>query len=215
MVKILCLGGSEDPWHQFSEYQTSLERILKSLPVTVHYTEDLDSLLPQNLQDFDHIICCVSKKHLTSEQEQGLLSAISGSNPKILGKAKHFFGLHCATTAFQDSFSYSSMIGARFLAHPPRGNPLLIQMLEPNHPICKDIGDFQTVDELYLMEFYGNHKFLFQTKYDEFSCPLGWVKTYGLGKVGYCALGHGEEQLANPHTSQIVQRFVHWLIQEI
>lgn len=214
MVNILCIGGSHEPWHQFEGYKTSLVRILDDLPIEVHYTEDLDSLITQHIKDFDHIICCVSKKELNQDQEEGLLTSISGFNPKVFGKPKHFLGIHCATTAFQNSINYIHMVGARFLAHPPMGEPFPVQILEPNHPICRNLGDFELVDELYLMEYYGYRKDLFGSRFGEFDIPLGWIKPYGMGKVGYCALGHGEQQLKDPNLSKLTHQFVQWLIYE-
>jgi len=212
MVKILCLGGSDAPWHKFSEYQRGLSKILKDLPLDILYTQDLDSLIPSSIKDFDHIICCVSEKHLSADQEKGLLAAISGFNPELTGEPKHFFGFHCAATAFQNSWSYSQMLGARFLAHPPMGIPFEVLVTEPAHEICNQMNDFFLVDELYLLELYGMQKTLFHTEYGEFNCPLGWIKPYGLGKVGYVALGHGEEQLIHRNTSNIIRNYVRWLI---
>ncbi|GAB6089435.1 ThuA domain-containing protein [Spirochaeta dissipatitropha] len=210
MVNILCIGGSDAPWHQFDEYQIELKEILKDIPGNVHYTEDLDAFRADNIRDFKLIICCVSERQLKPEQESGLLTAISGINPQVTGEPKSFFGFHCAATAFSESSAYQRMLGARFLAHPPMRDTIEVEILRPDHPVCSGIDSFSLIDELYLFETYGTFTTLFQSRYGEFNCPLGWVKQYGMGKVCYSAFGHGREQLQEPVVREIMMNMGLW-----
>lgn len=210
MVNILCIGGSDAPWHQFDEYQDQLKEVLKEIPGNVHYTEDLDAFRANNIRDFKLVICCVSERQLEPEQETGLLSAISGFNPQATGEPKSFFGFHSAATAFSGSSNYQRMLGARFLAHPPMEEAIEVEILRPDHPACSDLSDFSLIDELYLLETYGTFTTLFQSRYREFDCPLGWVKQYGMGKVCYSALGHGAEQLQKPMVRKIMKNMLMW-----
>ena len=42
-------------------------------------------------------------------------------------------------------------------------------------------------------------------------CPLAWVRPYGLGRVCYCALGHGSEQLEHESVQRILRNALEWL----
>ncbi|MFX0126055.1 MAG: ThuA domain-containing protein [Candidatus Hodarchaeota archaeon] len=209
-VKILVVGGSETEIHNFSIMRVIFRDFLEAVGFKVALTEDLDFFLPQNIKEFQAIICYTTGRELSSEQEKGLLNAIIGSPWGETGEPKVFIGVHGASCSFQNSQEYLKMLGARFLTHPPLGEEYNFKVIKPDHPIMREISDFSLKDELYLMEIYPPFETLVTCDYKGFPRPIAWVKSYGLGYVFYTALGHGEEQLKNHIFQKMIINALNW-----
>jgi uncharacterized protein len=207
--KCLILGGADTPWHQFTEYREPLEAIVKSCNAEAVCTEDCDSLLKENLNDFDCIICCCSEKILSKKQEDGLLTSIAGLDPEKTGPPKAFIGVHCASATFLNSDAYARMLGARFLSHPPQMN---FDVHCRQDTLNKGIDDFVIKDELYLMEYHLPFTPVLETEYQGFTLPLAWKKLYGMGKVFYLAPGHSREQLVAKPVKSILCNALAWAL---
>ncbi|HOJ98450.1 MAG TPA: ThuA domain-containing protein [Termitinemataceae bacterium] len=209
MVNILCLGGTDSPYHPFESYRPYLEHLMKAEGYTATCTEDMDALLPEAIRDFSVVLCCVSGKSLSPLHEQSLLEAMAGMRQDRYGPPKSFVGIHSASAAFLNSGAYHRMLGATFLAHPVAG-PFSVHIQEPLHPITREMSPFSVEDELYLLETYGTFRTLWYTTWEEFSVPLGWVKPYGLGRVFYFSPGHSPGTWEHPSVRTILQRALRW-----
>lgn len=211
--RILVLGGSKRPWHQFDEYRDGLEALSQEFAGEVVCSEDLDLLRASEVRGFDIVLCCASQETLTPEQEEGLLGAIAGMNAEETGPAKGFFGFHAASTISSDSGRYNRMLGARFLAHPPAGDPVPVEVVDPANPLSAGVSDFSIADELYLQDYYGRFDTALESTWRGIRVPLAWTKGYGLGRVACCALGHAREQLEEQPLQQLVRNALGWLSQ--
>ncbi|MCX7654905.1 MAG: ThuA domain-containing protein [Treponemataceae bacterium] len=209
MVNILCLGGTDSPYHPFEAYRPYLEHLMKEEGYTATYTEDVDALLPGEIRDFSVILCCVSGKTLSPAQERSLLEALAGMRQDLYGPPKSFVGLHCASAAFLNSEAYHRMLGATFLAHPV-GGLFSVQIQDPLHDITWNLTSFTVEDELYLCEFHGEFRLLLYATWEEFLVPLGWIKPYGLGRVFYFSPGHNPSTWENPSVYTLLQRALRW-----
>ncbi|MHA2243851.1 MAG: ThuA domain-containing protein [Candidatus Hodarchaeales archaeon] len=210
-TKVLVVGGLETKFHDFSILGPIFRDFLRDVGFEVTLTEDLDFFLPQNIKKFQAIVCYTTGRELTSEQENGLLKAIIGSPWGETGESKTFIGIHGASTSFQNSKAYLRMLGARFLTHPPLGEEYSFQIVKPDHPIMQGISDFTLIDELYLMEIYPPIETLIICDYRNFPRPIAWGKSYGLGKVFYTALGHGEKQIRNKIIQKMIINAINWI----
>ncbi|MFT5314144.1 MAG: type 1 glutamine amidotransferase, partial [Paraglaciecola sp.] len=70
----------------------------------------------------------------------------------------------CVSTP-RDAPELMDMLGSQFLAHPPTCD-YRVHVTDPNHELVIGIEDFDTYDELYLSEFYGNHHCLLHTHFN-------------------------------------------------
>jgi len=93
-------------------------------------------------------------------------------------------------------------LGTQFIAHPPI-QPFTVKTADENHPLVKDVGEFETDDELYLCKIHGD---LHQLLYTEFTGeaagflekdwpdneprPVYYINKVGDGEVLYLNLGH-------------------------
>ncbi|MFX0181613.1 MAG: ThuA domain-containing protein [Candidatus Hodarchaeota archaeon] len=208
MQNILVIGGLETKFHNFRILGPVFRNFLEGAGFKVTLSENLDMLLPENIKEFQTIICYTTGRELTSEQEKGLLNAIVSFPPETIGKT--FIGIHCASCSFQKSSAYLRMLGGKFLTHPPLGEELSFQVIKPEHPTMQGVSNFSLVDELYLMEIYPPIEILIVCNYKGFDRPIVWTKPYGLGRVFYTALGHDKSQLSNPILQKMIINAVKW-----
>jgi len=93
-------------------------------------------------------------------------------------------------------------LGTQFIAHPPI-QPFTVRVAAPDHELVKDVGEFETDDELYLCRIHGDLQVLLDTDYqgeaqgfveDQWSGdkphPVYYIHPVGQGEVLYLNLGH-------------------------
>lgn len=210
-LRVLLMGGDDRRYHDFERLLPILQELLERVELNVTLSENPDMFLPGNIEQFHLIVCYTLGHTLTSEQEKGLLEAIRGDPWNDSAKTKGFIGIHGASCSFLNSEAYLRMLGGRFLVHPPMG-ALQLEILNPNHPVTRGVTDFSLEDELYLLEMYPPYEPLVICHYGEFQRPVIWVKPYGLGKVIYIGLGHGEEQLKHKAFQEILANAARWIL---
>lgn len=208
--RVLIYGGEESPYHDFSIQGPLLARLAAEAGYDSEVTTDPAAFEPERIAPFDAIAILASAGSLTPEHEEALLNAVIGSPWGDTGAPKGLLGIHGATVVTSASGLYQRMLGARFLAHPPLG-PFSVAVEAPDHEVMRGVGDFSTSDELYLMEVLAPFDVLLTAEFDGFRRPLAWVRPYGLGRVCYCALGHGTEQLEHESVQRILRNALDWL----
>ncbi|MCX7821717.1 MAG: ThuA domain-containing protein [Brevinematales bacterium] len=198
--KILFLGGGN--YHPIEEMFVFRE-ILKNINVDIIFTEDNNSLLKENIKNFDLIIFSKTDTTLTNEQSESLKEAIIGNPWGEFRTPKNFIGIHAASTTKNEWFT--RMLGGAFLTHPKIST---IKIYKERSRLTENFKNFEIEDELYLMEYFPPFNSLLYTYYEEFKIPLAWIKNYGLGKVFYCALGHTGKTFENKNVIKLIQNIV-------
>lgn len=108
-------------------------------------------------------------------------------------------GMYCP----REHDTFMETLGSRFISHPP-SMPYTVSVSDPDHPLVQGIEDFETEDELYLCEYYGEIKPLLETRYTgtfhsgyvENEWPnddprlVAYTHPVGQGEVLYLTLGH-------------------------
>ena len=210
MKRALVFGGEENPYHDFAVSGPVLARLAREAGYDAELTRDAAALLPGRIAPYQLVVVSASSGTLNAEQESGLLAAVIGQPGGETGPAKGLLGVHGATVLDSASGRYQRMIGARFLTHPPMGQHRLA-VQRPGHPVMDGVHDFSLVDELYLMESLSPFEVLLSAEHEGWERPIAWVRPFGLGRVVYCALGHGTEQLEHPSVSRILRNAMAWL----
>lgn len=128
--------------------------------------------------------------------------------------------LHAGVASFRKWPEFGEIIGARFDNHPwNSGSKVTLKVEDPDHPVAQALKDFphlEISDEIYQLK--GNYsrdkvrvllsldmektavtpaqkKLIHRTDND---FPISYVKSYGKGRVFYCALGHQHDIFWNP-----------------
>ena len=208
-INALLLTGGDDPYHDFDAISEIIKRFLNEANIALTITKNMDDLLGDKLKPFDVILSNAMNITLTKAHETALLNAIIGSPWGETGKAKGFVGIHGASFNFLNSTAYLNMLGARFLTHPEISE-FNYHVQNTEHPIMQGVNDFKLNSELYLMEQYPPFEVLLNCDYQGFSRPIAWSKAYGLGRVFYLALGHGEEEVSNKQFQKMIINAVNW-----
>jgi len=126
---------------------------------------------------------------------------------------------HAGVASFRKWPEFGHIIGARFDNHPwGAGSTVVLQVEEPTHPLAAAFREpvFIVTDELYqVTDPYSRDKVRVLVSIDpkrtritpqqrqaihrkDMDFPMTWVKSYGKGRVFYCALGHQHELFWNP-----------------
>jgi type 1 glutamine amidotransferase len=211
--EVLLMGGSDSTHHNFDRLLPILHKLLENIELDVTISDNPDMFLPDNIQRFHIIVCYTSGHTLNPDQEKGLFEAIKGNPWNELARTKGCIGTHGASCSFLNSEAYLWMLGGKFLVHPPM-DTIHSEITNPDHPVTRGVTNFSIEDELYLVETYSPYEPLVICNYDDFQRPLVRVKPYGLGKVMYISLGHGEKPLKNKTFQQILINAINWILDE-
>ena len=98
---------------------------------------------------------------------------------------------------------FMETLGSRFIAHPP-SHPYQVTISDPEHPLVEGLESFETSDEIYLCEYYGEVKPLLETRFsgtfnsgyvenewpDDAPRLVAYTHPVGDGEVLYITLGH-------------------------
>jgi len=185
--------------------------------------KDFDAVLVNSWHGFDPFLG-VSKKDfeaLPAEKRAALKDQETRRRKSFLdfvAGGKGVAGIHAATVGLYDWKEYYEMIGGRYIALPYLEAEVKVD--DPAHPLTAAFGGkgFRLADEFYELQApYSREtlrvllsvdaeKMKGVEKVTKYGKPvrtdgdygLSWVKSYGKGRVFYCALGHFSETYWNP-----------------
>jgi hypothetical protein len=129
----------------------------------------------------------------------------------FVSSGKGLVGFHGATGAFFSWPPYGEMLGALFKTHP-KPQQATIKLDDPTHPLLAAFGgkDFEMKEEVYIVDKpysrdtlrvllrLGNTEMMDKTPRADKDYALAWIKTYGQGRVFYCAFSHFDDNFRNP-----------------
>ena len=211
MKKALIVHGGWDGHHP--QHGAELfGGLLRESGFEVTIRDSLDAYLDSELLGgLDLVMQHWTMGKITREQFLGLQNAVEAGCG--LGG---FHGGLC--DAFRENADYQFMTGGQFVAHPGNLIDYQVDVVARNHPITEGISSFKMHSEQYYMHydpavevlatttFSGEHRA--ETK--GVVMPVVWTKTWGKGKVFFCALGHNPDDLAVPECRKIIHRGLLW-----
>jgi type 1 glutamine amidotransferase len=127
--------------------------------------------------------------------------------------------IHAGVASFRDWPEFGNIVGARFDNHPwGAGSTVVLRVEEPSHPLMAAFKEpfFVVTDEIYQVTApYSRQNLRVLLSIDpakttitpehkknihreDMDFAMTWVKSYGQGRVFYCALGHQHELFWNP-----------------
>ena len=210
--KVLMVYGGWDG-HDPKETAHLFAGLLEDAGLDVTLSETLDSFLDAELMgSVDMVVPTFTMSTITREQEAGLLDAIreGGVNAG---------GWHGGMAdAFRDNTEYQFMVGGQWVAHPGNVIDYRVNVTDQDHPITAGIPDFDMHSEQYYMHTDPSNEVLATTTFggehaawiDGTVMPVVWTRSYGLGKVFYCSLGHVIADFDVPEAREIVRRGLLW-----
>lgn len=204
-LKLLFLGDKGH--HRPADRAAQLIPVMAERGIHVRYTEDMQELSLENLRKYDGLIVFANTEEIAREQESALLEYVAGGGG--------FIPLHCASYCFLNSPAYIDLVGAQFSKHG--GEVFSTEIVEPNHPIMKGFGGFQSWDETYIHTKHNErNRTVLEVRRQGGQAegrqaePWTWVRTHGKGRVFYTAWGHDERTWSHPGFLNLVERGIRW-----
>jgi len=199
-IRVLFLGdnGHHRPADRFKQ----LQPVLAKRGIELTYSADMADLSADNLSKYDGLLIYANTERIEPAQEKALLDFVAGG--------KGLIPLHCASFCFLNSDAYIDLVGAQFDRH---GTGTFRTILaEPDHPIMKGFGGFESWDETYIHRRHNDkNRTVFEYRQDsKHREPWTWVRTHDKGRVFYTAWGHDERTWGNPGFQNLVERGIRW-----
>jgi len=198
---LIMLGGK---YHPFEEFGQLFSRVLAEKGgYDVTATFDREAFC--KLAGFDAVIIYTQGGELTDAQEKGLLSFVSGGGGLV--------GVHGATASFRNNRGYLEMLGTEFVGHGP-GCEISVENAEGYEEITPRLAKSWTqFNELYMLEKRTDAELRpLQYSWWHFQRQLlGYVRTYGKGRVLYTGLGHGVNVMKHPEFQDLIFKAVRYV----
>ncbi|RKY07676.1 MAG: hypothetical protein DRP66_06200 [Planctomycetota bacterium] len=182
---------------------------LKQFDAVVFNNTNNEIFLPEN---FDKLPAAEKEKAARYD------ARLKASLVKYLKKGGGLAVTHAGVASFRKWPEYGNIIGARFQNHPwGAGSTVTLKVDEPDHPVAGAFARpvFEVTDEIYqVADPYSREKLRVLVSIDAGLTPtdmksitparrkdkdfaITWIKSYGKGRVFYCALGHQHELFWN------------------
>jgi type 1 glutamine amidotransferase len=195
------------------------------------YDVDVDAS-PQRYADpgfmagVDLVLQINTMAKIEPEQFAGLRSAIESGTG--------FGGWHGGIAdSYRESSDYLQLVGGQFAAHP--GKPAALRIGErsdnyvpytinmtkaaADHPITRDIGDFELTTEQYWV-LHDDYIDVLATTTQEsrpddpwtrpITSPAIWTRQWGKGRIFVCTPGHSLDVVTHPSVKTIIERGLLW-----
>ena len=117
---------------------------------------------------------------------------------RFLERGGRWFAIH-TSNAVDDGCPLPSVLGSRFLTHPPYGR-FSVSVTKPDDPLLGGIQPFEVEDELYVIDAAKDIEVLLHARwggegargmqFEEAARPMLYRRKVGAGEVLYLALGH-------------------------
>lgn len=201
-IKLVFLGdkGHHKPEDRFRQVQG----VFATKGIDLNYTENLESLNPGFLKNYDGVLIFANHAKISDEQEKALLDFVEA------GKA--LIPVHCASYCFLNSQKYIDLVGAQFSKH---GTGIFsVETVKAEHPIMKNYEGFQSWDETYVHTKHNEKDriVLEVRKEKNQSEPWTWIRNQGKGRVFYTAWGHDQRTWGNPGFQNLLERGIRWAV---
>ncbi len=212
-----------------------------SQPVTLHglvgsYGQDV---MGRDLNDYDAIVCIgVREVYLTDQQRSDLLTFIRNGGGFVGVHAAstmflpwRFGNSRDAAAACGRTFTpwpeFNEMLGGEFVEHPYGVIEAPVIVDDPRFPATRFLpAKFNLRDEMYEFRNFSRERSDVVLRLDSSRLnlqrpgvtdstadwPLAWAKTYGKGRVFYCALGHSRETWDIPDIQRIYFEALKWAL---
>lgn len=142
----------------------------------------------------------------------------------LMEKGVGLVALHHTMAAFPDWPEFHEAIGTDYLLadreidgkkHPKSGFKhdldLVIKIADPDHPVTRGVGDFETHDETYIRCLHAPDNHVLLTCDDPTSDKdVGWVREYKNARVCCIQPGHGPSIFGQAPYRQLVRQAIFW-----
>ncbi|GHT25682.1 hypothetical protein FACS18942_01350 [Planctomycetales bacterium] len=222
-VKILIIDDESEGFYRFEGTAPLLQKTLNnSEKIEAEVINDSEVLASDKIFSYDVLLLHFKNYKPLKAQEQAQKNLI-----RFVQNGGGLFIFHFACGAFEDWTEFEKIIGRVWEPDAkkcPKGSyhdrygKFSIHIVNKEHPISKELTDFETQDELYhcfkpsevpitvLAEATSNQ--------DGKPYPMAFVLQYGKGRVFHTALGHNAASVSPEGFVKLLTNAVLWLGQK-
>jgi type 1 glutamine amidotransferase len=213
-TKVLIVTGDDYPGHPWRQTAPALKRVLEQdSRLQVRIVEDPSALSSPDLKSWDVVVI-----HFMDWEKPGPGPAARENLRQFVESGKGLMLTHFACGAWDgDEWpEFKNLAGRvwnpKLRPHDPHGT-FMVQIADPDHPITKGMQAFETLDELYTCldgaaPIHVVAKAV--SKVDQKEYPMGFVLTYGQGRVFHTPLGHDARAYEAPGVGALMRRGCLW-----
>lgn len=175
---------------------------------------------PDRARDYDVLVSYDMWSEISDEAKTDLLQLVRGG--------KGFLALHHCLASYPEWEDYARLIGGQYHLKPWTQNGqakpgstykhdvlVPVQVVAPNHPVTRGVGDFTIHDEVYGgFEVKPDVTPLLRTDHAESGPIIAWARQEGRGRVVYLQLGHDRLAYENPAYRQLVGQAIRYVAQD-
>jgi len=203
---LLLLGGKNHPHQACGRI---LANFLNGMPGhEVVATEDTKRLT--RLKGFDAVVLYCNAGFFTPAQERGLI--------RFVDEGGGLVGLHHCNSVMgkRNNDAYLEMLGTRLVGHGHFADFTVEHSAAADAIVPRVAKSFRIADELYKLEKATSKRLRpFQYGLWEFDrVMLGYVRSFGKGRVLYSALGHDERAVGHPEFLDMALKAIRYVTGE-
>lgn len=194
----------------------SFYNVFHSMPDVDFYPQDLDLFAADwgnARQSYDVVVFYNFHQMTPGGDAMPGTNSIRQSLEQLGEKNQGILVLHHAILAFPQWQFWSDLCGIQdrhFGYHP--GQTVNVQVSELEHPITRDISDWEILDETYTMADAGADSHVLLTAEHPASMhTLAWTRTYGSARVFCYQSGHDAHVFNDPSFRRIMHQGIQWL----
>jgi type 1 glutamine amidotransferase len=127
-------------------------------------------------------------------------------------------GIHGVTASFGNSKVWFNLMGGRFAGHAAGTHDMLIDIVDPKHPITDGVMPFTVNDEEYTYRFADVKRNVIgkfrerpaKTVEKNGNNDILWTIEAGKGRVFHSGLGHDVKAWSNPSFQKVIIQGIYW-----
>lgn len=213
-IRVLIVDDETAGFYRWAGTAPLLKKSLNdSKQVEAVIVEDAETLGTDIVFDYD-VLLLHFKNYKSLKRE----AKIRENLVKFVKEGGGLFIFHFACGAFEDWPEFEKLSGRvwdpKLPGHDPYGK-FNVRIIDKEHPITKDIEDFETQDELYTCLRKSDipiHVLAEATsKVDGKIYPMAFVLPYGKGRIFHTTLGHDGPSVSPPGFVKMLNNAVRWL----
>ncbi len=210
-VRVLVVTGVDHPAHHWRETAPETRRLLEQdQRLAVRIVEDPEFLAADVVFDY-HVVLL----HFKNYQPLARETQVRENLVKLVKQGKGLVLVHFACGAFEEWPEFQDLAGKvwdRKTTHDPRG-AFQVRIVDHEHPITRNLADFQADDELYYC-LEGQRPVdllaVARSKVTGRDHPMAFAFSYGEGRVFHTPLGHDVKALRMPGVVELLRRGTLW-----
>jgi type 1 glutamine amidotransferase len=211
---LLITGGHDFDKEPFYSFVNSLQGITVS---EVKHPDALAMFRPENRSSYDVVLLYDMPDTISEQKKKDFIDC--------LNEGKGLIVWHHAYCSYQNWKEYQNIVGGRYhqnawtddggISHPAstyqHDVQLHVKVADKNHPVTKDINDFDILDEIYGGGSVNSDVHVLLTTDNPSSTPaLVWTNLYGKSKVVTILLGHDNHAWSNPDFKKLLTQAILW-----